>query len=93
MMDRYRKVMGLVKDPKLVVFNMKGNPTDYKTARYGLASALMDNAYFDFSDGTGGSVYKTSVVMFDEYNLAGTGTTGWLGAAIDPPQTVAWNRD
>lgn len=92
MMDRYRKVMGLVKDPKLVVFNMKGNPTDYKTARYGLASALMDNAYFDFSDGTGGSVYKTSVVMFDEYNLAGTGTTGWLGAAIDPPQTVAWQN-
>jgi hypothetical protein len=56
MMDAYRKVMGLVKAPKLVIFNMKGKPTDYKTFRYGFASTLMDDGYFDFSDGTSGSI-------------------------------------
>jgi Hypothetical glycosyl hydrolase family 15 len=92
MMAAYRKVMGLVRDPKLVVFNMKGKPTDYKTFRYGFASALMDDAYFDFSDGTGGSVYKTDVVWFDEYDLAGEKNTRWLGPAVDPPQTKPWQK-
>jgi hypothetical protein len=71
MMGAYHKVMGLVNRPKFVIFGMKGKPTDYKTFRYGFASALMDDAYFDFSDGTGGSLYKTDVVWFDEYDLAG----------------------
>jgi hypothetical protein len=92
MMAAYRKVMGLVRDPKLVIFNMKGKPTDYKTFRYGLASALMDDAYFDFSDGTGGSVYKTDVVWFDEYDLDGEKNTRWLGPAVDPPQTKPWQK-
>jgi hypothetical protein len=89
MMAAYRKVMSLVRDPKLVVFNMKGKPTDYKSFRYGFTSALMDDAYFDFSDGTGGSVYKTDVVWFDEYDLAGEKNTRWLGP-VDPPQTKPW---
>jgi hypothetical protein len=92
MMAAYRKVMSLVRDPKLVVFNMKGKPTDYKSFRYGFASALMDDAYFDFSDGTGGSVYKTDVVWFDEYDLAGEKNTRWLGPAVDPPQTKPWQK-
>ncbi|MGH8565026.1 MAG: hypothetical protein ACREXW_13440 [Gammaproteobacteria bacterium] len=94
MMAAYRKVMGPVRDPKLVVFNMKGKPTDYKTFRYGFVSALMDDAYFDFdfSDGTGGSVYKTDVVWFDEYDLAGEKNTRWLGRAVDPPQTTPWQK-
>jgi hypothetical protein len=78
MMDAYRKVMGLVKAPKLVIFNMKGKPTDYKTFRYGFASTLMD-------DGTSGSIYETEVIWFDEFDVAGTKNTSWLGNAIDPP--------
>jgi hypothetical protein len=85
MMDAYRKVMGLVKAPKLVIFNMKGKPTDYKTFRYGFASTLMDDGYFDFSDGTSGSIYETEVIWFDEFDVAGTKNTSWLGNAIDPP--------
>jgi hypothetical protein len=93
MMGAYHKVMGLVKAPKLVVFNMKGKPSDYKTFRYGFASTLMNDAYFDFSDGTSdGSIYKTNVVWFDEYDLAGARNTSWLGNAIDPPQQTPWQN-
>ncbi len=92
MMDRYRKVMALLAAPRLLIFNMKGNPTDYKTFRYGFASALMDDAYFDFSNGTGGAIYKPGVVWFDEYDLAGQANTKWLGTAIDGPQFAAWQN-
>jgi hypothetical protein len=92
MMDAYRKVMGLVKAPKLVIFNMKGKPTDYKTFRYGFASTLMDDGYFDFSDGTSGSIYETEVIWFDEFDVAGTKNTSWLGNAIDPPQATPWQN-
>ena len=91
MMGAYHKVMGLVKTPKLVIFGMKGKPTDYKTFRYAFASTLMDDAYFDFSDGTG-NIYTTKVVWFDEYDLAGGKNTSWLGNAIDPPQTTPWQN-
>jgi hypothetical protein len=87
MMDRYRKVMALLAAPRLLISNMKGNPTDYKTFRYGFASALMDDAYFDFSNGTSGNIYQPGVVWFDEYDLAGTTNTKWLGTAVDGPQT------
>jgi len=90
MMDRYRKVMALLANPRLLIFNMKGNPTDYKTFRYGFASALMDDAYFDFSNGTGGPLYKPGVVWFDEYDRAGTADTKWLGTAVDAPPTSPW---
>ena len=89
MMGAYHKVMGLVKDPKLVIFGMKGKPTAYQAFRYGFASALMNNAYFAFSDGTGGNIYAPKVPWFEEYDLAGSNTTSWLGNAIDPPQTKA----
>lgn len=91
MMDAYRKVMSQITAPqKFVLFGMKGLPTDYRAFRYGFGSALLDDAYFDFADGTGSSVYTPRVVWFDEYDLAGTATTSWLGSAIDAPPTVAW---
>jgi hypothetical protein len=89
MMDRYRKVMALLAAPRLLIFNMKGNPTDYKTFRYGFTSALMDNAYFDFSNGTR-AIYKPGVIWFDEYDLAGTANTNWLGVATEGPSTSPW---
>jgi hypothetical protein len=90
MMKGYRKLMSMTKDPKLVIFNMKEHLNDYRTFRYGFASALMDNGYFDFSSGDGG-LYST-VPWFDEYDVAGTRTTSWLGTAIDPPQLLAWQN-
>lgn len=92
MMDRYRKVMALLAAPRLLIFNIKGNPTDYKTFRYGFTSALMDNVYFDFSNGTSGAIYKPGVIWFDEYDLAGTANTKWLGTAVDGPPTSPWQN-
>lgn len=93
MMDAYRKVLTqITAENKFLIFGMKGLPTDYKTFRYGFGSTLLDNGYFDFSDGSGGSLYKPRVVWFDEYDLAGTGTTSWLGTAVDAPPTAVWQN-
>ncbi len=92
MMARYRKVMKAVGHPKLVIFNMLGKPNDYQAFRYGFASALMDNGYFDFSCGVCGSIFKPGIVWFDEFDLAGTANTSWLGEAIDGPQTSPWQK-
>jgi hypothetical protein len=83
MMAEYRKTMGaFVGTPGYAIFHMSGNPTDYKTFRYGLASCLMDNAYFAYNDIAKG--YST-VPRFDEYNVD-------LGAAISKPSTSAWQQ-
>ncbi len=93
MMNRYRKVMAMLAAPRILNFGMKGKPTDYKTFRYGFASALMDNAYFDFADGTGGSLFSPKKVpWFDEFDLAGKADTKWLGTAVDAPPTSPWQN-
>ena len=58
MMGAYHKVMGLVKNPKFVIFGMKGKPTDYKSFRYGFASALMDDLISSFRTGLAGVSIK-----------------------------------
>jgi hypothetical protein len=82
MMTRYHKIMGMVNAPKLMIFNAAGTLTDYQTMRYSLASSLMDDAYFCYTDL---AVNYSSVPWFDEYNAN-------LGAAITPPQTSAWQK-
>ena len=87
MMDTYRSVIDRVKEPKLLGFHMKGYSTDYKSFRYGFTSSLMDNGYFSYSEGK----YIISV-WFDEYDLAGTSNTKWLGKAISSPQLSPWQN-
>jgi hypothetical protein len=91
MMTGYRSVIAKIAAPKALIFNMKGKRTDYKSFRYGFASCLMDEAYFDFSDGEAG-IYASYVLWFDEYDLAGTANTNWLGTAVDTPPTAAWQN-
>jgi hypothetical protein len=55
----------------------------YAALRYCLASTLLDDGYFAVKNG---GYNQKSVVWFDEFDLAGTSNTSWLGAAIDPPQ-------
>ncbi len=81
MMREYRKVMKSVAEPKLVIFNQFGDPTNYQSFRYGLASCLMDDAYFDFTDARNG-MYST-VPWFDEYDAK-------LGQASSGPALTAW---
>jgi hypothetical protein len=82
MMRWYRKTMDAIAEPKLVAFHQAGSPTDYKALRYGLASCLLDNGYFAFTNPAAG---YTGVVWFDEYDSK-------LGAAISPPATTAWQK-
>jgi hypothetical protein len=82
MMRWYRKTMAAVAEPKLVAFHQQGSPTDYRALRYGLASCLLDNGYFAFSDAAKG---YTGVVWFDEYDAD-------LGKAVTPPATTAWQK-
>ena len=61
----YRKTMAAVAEPKLVAFHQLGAVTDYKALRYGLASCLLDDGYFAFTDKTKG---YSGVAWFDEYD-------------------------
>jgi hypothetical protein len=82
MMNKYHKIMSMVTGPKLLMFNAWGAANDYQNFRYSLASSLMDDAYFCYTD----SAHPySSVTWFDEYNNN-------LGAAISPPQTAAWQK-
>ena len=82
MMRQYYAVMGSLNAPKLAIFNQWGNPTDYRAFRYGFASCLMNDAYYDFTSTAAG---YSGVVWFDEYNAK-------LGAAVSPPPTAPWQK-
>ena len=86
--NAYHKTMAAVRAPKLVIFNQHGDPTDYQAFRYGLATCLMDDGYYSFTDQSKG--YQ-GVIPFDEY-------TANLGTAISAPpagpwQNGIWRRD
>lgn len=80
MMQRYHAVFANLAPPKLVGFNVAGNPKNYRFFRYAFTSCLLDNGYFSFSDKR--HLYAT-LPWFDEYNVR-------LGFPIDPPQTAPW---
>ena len=82
MMRWYRKTMAAIAEPKLVTFNQRGVKTDYQALRYGLASCLLDDAYFSFTDSA--QMYK-GLVWFDEYDAK-------LGQAVQAPATTAWQN-
>ena len=81
----YRRVFTNLLEPRIVVFAFSVPSTpDYRLFRYALASALMDDGYF------AADVNNYDVAWYDEYDLAGTASTKWLGRAVDPPPTAAW---
>lgn len=85
MMAAYRKTMAALGGPKLAIFNQWGEPTDTRSVRYGLGSALLDNAQYSFTDNT--SKYH-DVYWFDEFDAN-------LGAATSAPPPVpsgAWQQ-
>jgi Hypothetical glycosyl hydrolase family 15 len=80
MLDAYHRTMAVMNEPKLGIFNQHGSQTDYQGMRYGLASSLLDDGYFSYTDP---SVGYTGVLWFDEFNVN-------LGAPLTPPVTTAW---
>ena len=81
MFAEYRKVMGAVAAPKLVIFNQWGSQTDYQGMRYGLGTCLLDDGYYSFTDNT---QQYYGVVWFDELDQK-------LGAGLSKP-TAAWQK-
>jgi len=64
-----------------------GGGAPYAFARYAIASVLMRDGYaalhaINYS--------QQSPMWIDEYDLAGTAGTGWLGAPLDPTQTAPY---
>jgi hypothetical protein len=82
MMAHYRKTMDALAAPKYAVFEQFGNATDYQAMRYGLASCMMDDAYYSFDDQ---AHQNYGVTWFDEFDAK-------LGNAVSKPQTSAWQQ-
>jgi hypothetical protein len=82
MMNMYYADMNDFAAPKLAIFNQWGDPTDYQSFRYGFASCLMNDGYYDF---TSDSASYNGVVWFDEYNAN-------LGQPVSSPPTAAWQK-
>lgn len=80
MMARYRAVGGNLREPRIVGFNVWGDPKDYRFFRYAFTSCLLDDGYFSFTDESRG---YSSVPWFDEYDVR-------LGKAISPPPSGPW---
>ncbi|MES9825018.1 MAG: putative glycoside hydrolase [Candidatus Thiodiazotropha endolucinida] len=82
MMARYRTVKSNLKEPRIIGFNVAGDPEDYRFFRYAFTSCLLDDGYFSFTDKKRG---YSSVPWFDEYDIK-------LGRAISPPPLKPWRN-
>lgn len=83
----YRGLKLNLSAPRMVIFDAWLPVTDdYQYLRYAFATCLMDDGYFS------ASTDYNQIVWFDEYDLAGRGSTKWLGEAIDAPQTAPWSK-
>ena len=79
---RYRKSMRALAPPKLGIFHQVGLPSDYQSFRYGLATTLLDDGYYAFTD----TVDEYSgVEWFDELDAD-------LGTATSTPPTQSWQN-
>ncbi|MBC7512852.1 MAG: hypothetical protein H7234_00260 [Herminiimonas sp.] len=80
MMQRYLAVSANLDAPGLVGFNVSGGHDDYRLLRFALASCLMGDGYFSYTDTRRG---YSGVTWFDEYDHK-------LGRPLEPPQTKPW---
>ena len=80
MMQRYRGIAANLRAPALIGFNVSGEHDDYRLLRFALASCLMGDGYFSFTDGRRG---YSGVTWFDEFDHK-------LGRPLDPPQASPW---
>jgi hypothetical protein len=88
--DYYRWTMSYLTEPKLVMFNVGGNPGDYRWFRYTFATCLMGDAFFDYSPQ---SKYQYGTVeWFDEFDRAGQDRTNWMGRPSEGMPTAAWKN-
>jgi hypothetical protein len=77
MMQRYRGQLRNSADPKHVFLEVRGDPSNFKLMRYGLASALLENGWFVYLPITG----TFQPTWYDEYEAP-------LGTPAEPPPTA-----
>ena len=82
MLQRYYAHMENTLDPHMVGFNVWGKVTDFQRMRYGLATCLLNDGYFSYTDEEKG---YASVPWFDEYDVK-------LGQPIEKPPTKPWQN-
>ncbi len=87
-MGWYRRSMTYFSDPNITLFLVGGEPDNWRFFRYAFATCLMNDGYFDY--GPSSEHQYGTVEWFDEFDLAGTAGTDWLGLAIDAPPESAW---
>ena len=87
-MRHYRRSMEYFREPNMTMFIVKGEPDNWRFMRYSLATCLMQDGYFEYVPDD--KYQYGTVEWFDEFDLAGTADTDWLGRAIDPPQDGPW---
>jgi hypothetical protein len=80
MMERYRAVREHLRGPRIVAFNVHGDPADHAFFRYAFASSLLGDGHFSFTDDKAG---YSSVPWFDEYDVP-------LGPPREPPPAAPW---
>ena len=81
-MALYRTTKANLAPNGVVSVNIHGPAKDYRFLRYSLASCLLDDGYFSYSESPAG--YST-VVWFDEYDAP-------LGRAQSAPPQAAWQN-
>jgi hypothetical protein len=81
MMDAYMNSVRWTSG-KFIMFNVSGYVNDYRTMRYGLASCLMGDGYYSYTDQN--ELYR-SLPWFDEFDVQ-------LGRALAPHQTAPWQN-
>lgn len=81
-MDLYRRTKANLPPGAIISVNIHAPSNDFQFFRYALASCLMDDGYFSFSDAK--TLYST-VSWFDEYDVA-------LGSAKTLPPQAAWKQ-
>lgn len=83
MMARYRAALRNTRAPRLVGFNVHGDPRDLRFFRYAYASCLLDNGHFSFTDRARG---YSGVAWFAEFDRR-------LGRALTPPPDAPWRGE
>jgi hypothetical protein len=79
-MALYRTTKANLAPGGIIAVNIHGPAADYRFMRYALASCLLDDGYFSYSDSAGG---YSSVLWFDEFDAP-------LGHPLSAPPQAAW---
>jgi hypothetical protein len=81
MMRWYRTSLNATRNPRLAIFAVDGDSTDYRLFRYTYTSCLLDDGLFQYQPNNSAA----AVAWFDEFEFK-------LGRALAGPSTTAWKQ-